>query len=280
MKSSRRITSQDKNSEEKKQDNGDGFEGESVDEAFLDENVNLLDDDLYLSDKEESDFVEYESLLQSPHPCRLIFKKKVVPIARKTDYDAGPHQSDGSNDENEPPNANLVASRDNVVQKQNDNSVSHLNKKSVNINSKKTKDVQLEKRNMFIPITQVELDSYNLDFLKGDEENIRKKISGMCHSLRFWLAAKFSGSLTRTKGLAKSGTMTIVKICRLLGIDNNSFRKFFSKPENQSKVPSDFDGYSPLEFHNLKKCAHPKIIESLALNLNSSLVQNVISAKK
>lgn len=241
-----------------------------------------LEDDLSLSSSDGLSLDAYDiikpTLLSSPN-CRLSLRKRTLPIPRKPDYVPKPYQSDHSNDENEPPESNLVVSKRNDSsgkRKLNRNSTSILSENSNKIYINDTKIQKIEKRNMFIRVNQVQLDSYDINFLKRNEKNVRAEVSGMCHSLRFWLAVKFSSSLTRTKGLPKSGALTKAKICRLLGIDGNSFFKSRVTVRDFSK----FDGLSPLEFSNLKKCTHLKIIKRLALNFHSPLVQNIISVKK
>lgn len=140
-------------------------------------------------------------------------------------------------------------------------------------NSKKNGTV--EKRNMYIPITQAQLDRYDINFLKGDVGNVRKIVSGMCHSLRFWLTAKFCKSLERSAGGRKKGALSKAEVCKRLGIDINRFKTMERKIKGKTFL--DYDRLSPLEFSYLRRRSHARYIKKYAQNLSCKTVQYVIS---
>lgn len=140
-------------------------------------------------------------------------------------------------------------------------------------NSKKNGTV--EKRNMYIPITQAQLDRYDINFLKGDVGNVRKIVSGMCHSLRFWLTAKFCKSLERSAGGRKKGALSKAEVCKRLGIDINRFKTMERKTKGKTFL--DYDRLSPLEFSCLRRRSHARYIKKYAQNLSCKTVQYVIS---
>lgn len=61
-----------------------------------------------------------------------------------------------------------------------------INLESSEANSEEAKAEEFELREMFVTtITQADLDRYDFKFLDGDETEVRKIITNMCHSLRF-----------------------------------------------------------------------------------------------
>lgn len=249
----------------------DVIEDELEDEVFLDEEEDLPDE-----------FYEIvQSITDGSPSCRINLRKRVATVPRKPDYSAYSYRKSDSDSENVPPASDLAVATnpdDDVNSASGSGPLLDLSSKLNEIGPEEAKGGGLELREMFAAITQADLDKYEIGFLDDDEGKIRNAVSRMCHSLRFWLAVKFSNSLARSRGLSKRGVMTSAKISRLLGVDHRSLRKHLSSPNN-SMTFLEFKGYSPLEFNCMSKCTHPQIIKKLASNWDSNLVQGIVNKK-
>lgn len=276
------------------EENGDNYRGENsgipsggaLDNATEDE----LEDEVFWGADVMPSIDTFEVIPSASDmlaPLVIRRQRLNAPIARKPDYSAYEYnKTDESESEGDILNADLdVSSDDGIDNKENNASVSNLRKNFTKIVVKKPEST-VEKRDMFVPIQQIELDGYNFEFLLGDEKIVRCVISSMNHSLRFWLAMKFADHLDKVKEVSRSAgnkkkkngrTISKSKMCRLLGIESCSFFKYRSS--NEDKNFDRYKGYSPLEFSNLAKCSHPKVIEKLALNIDSDLVQGVLKNK-
>lgn len=275
-----RCDDQDKDHTEEQQISANGEIGERrVSEVPTDSSGSGLEDDLLLSESDETTFDAYEIVKSMSSTSCITLKKRTLPVPRKPDYVPAPYYF--SDDENESPNKNLAASKNfSTGGKKKRGSILSpvLSENSNKIDGKNTKRVKIEKRSMYIRINQTQLDGYHIGFLQGDEKIVRKTISDMCHSLRFWLAIKFCAQLSSEKGMKKLGVLTQAKVCNFLGIPYDSFNSIRRKIG--SKTFTDFDGLSPLEYSCLNKRTHANKIEELASNLDDPLVQHVISVKK
>lgn len=233
-----------------------------------------LNEDLLLSESDEPPIDAHEIVQSISSP----FVKRTLPIPRKPNDLPAPtktmsYVSDSSDDEHKP-SVKKMAVSENIVKKKCGVllSISGENSKKIEANSK---NGNIEKRNMYISIDKAQLDRYDINFLKGDVRNVRKIVSGMCHSLRFWLAAKFCKSLGSTAGLKKPSIITKAKVCKLLGIDIKQFKGMQKKIKGKSFL--DYAGLSPLEYHCLQRRTHARHIKKYALNLSCKTVQHVIS---
>lgn len=241
-----------------------------------------LEDDLSISESDEPP-VDVHEVIQSILSPR---EKRTLPIPRKPDYvsvpyECTPYNSDDS--ENQPLNKKSASSKKvggNGKKKRGSVLSPVLGENSNKVDGNKVKKVEIEKRNMYIRIDQAQLDKYNVDFLTGNEKDVRKIVSGMCHSLRYWLAIKFCNLLGSTPGTKKSNVMTKAKVCRLLGIEFGSFKASHGKIRKEFKSFLDHDGLSPLEYCCLDRRTHAQKIKEYALNLDCPTVQHVISALK
>lgn len=139
------------------------------------------------------------------------------------------------------------------------------------------KEAVIERRPFFIPITQDELDEWDVDFLMGDEKEVRSIVKPMCHSLRYWLADKFCPP-NATVGKKKSGALSQRRICELLGIKYKAF--IYSKGKHKLKTFADFNGYSPLEDSNMKRCTQYAEIMEHASNLDHPIITGMIAKKE
>lgn len=238
----------------------------STDSSSTDDSLSGLEDDLRLSESDELSIDAPEIIKSISSPP----EKRILPIPRKLDYVPAPYVSD-SDEENEPPNKNLAASKKfgGSVKKKRGSVLSSV------LSENSNKNDEIEKRNMYIRIDQAQLDRYDINFLEDSEKNVHEIVKGMCHSLRFWLAVKFCNSLGSARGLKKANVMSKAKVCKLLGIKYKSFCVL--KPKIKSKTFSDFDGLSPLEYQCLQRRTHADEIREYALNLESPEVRYVIS---
>lgn len=136
----------------------------------------------------------------------------------------------------------------------------------------------LERRRMLIPIKPEDLNDYDIDFIMRDDEKTRAAIQDMCHSLRFWLAAKFCANLPSTRGLKKPGVLTQKAICLRLGIDPDNFKSKKSSISTQS--PADFGGLSPVEYASKTRHSQIDVIRDYASNLDDPCVKSILEWKK
>lgn len=225
-------------------------------------------------------------MAQSSASICNVLKKKVLPVVRKPDYISTYVRSD-EEEENQGSN-NITGGesrgKENSIPMLNpENLVVETDNKNVLIDSKD------EKRNMFVRIEQAELDTYGIDFIENNEKSIRFAVKTMCHSLRFWLVVKFcqmldSNEINRKREIEikLESKLTISKICQLFGIGKSSFFKFRSsngKSGQNQKTLSDYDGYSPLEYANLKNYVHPKVLKKLALNYQALVEDGIVKFK-
>lgn len=248
---------------------------------------------------------------QSPLPALPVYTTPSVPIARKTDYaphSPSRHEPDSETDSKNDSNSDSQSDSETDSESDTDSStecssattVDHLdvgNAENVAPNviliapsgsgsnpsaesvagpsPKITKAEKFELRNVFVRILPEDLEKYPMDYLKGNKERVRREISEMCHSLRFWLAAKINGTEPGTPGAKPSGALSQAAVCRQLGISPNSFKSY--KPKIKLKTSLDFDGLSPLEFDCLTKSSLFKKIKEIALNPDDPYVKNVLN---
>lgn len=211
----------------------------------------------------------------SESTMRLAFDKKTVPIARKPDYDPYPSPDVTSDCENVDPDLNSGSSKvsDTCSEKEENSGLGQI---SLESSGQKMED-KIERREMYIKICSGDLENYTSEFLHGPEEEVRAKISPMCHSMRYWLAIKFCGTMSGAVGMRKLGVLTQSRVCNLLGIPFKSFRNL--KKKYASKTPDDFAGYSPLEYQNLKRCTQLGTILEYASNLDHPIIKSMIDKK-
>lgn len=243
-----------------------------------------LVDDVFESDNESSAISVRDIigpiLLPTSAPS-INPKEQIAPIGRKPNYLEPTPSSRNSDAENDPPSLAIAVRSHQIPNGVRTGHVGPLRSVNATPNALNVAggSNKFELREMFVAITQADLDRYDSSFLLREEGEIRKEVSGMCHSLRFWLGVKFCLPLVRTRGTVKPGTLTYARVCNLLGIHEDSIRKFLSIEEKRSKTFADHGGYSPFEFNSLKRCTHPKNIREWASNLNSDVVQRVLNKK-
>lgn len=98
-------------------------------------------------------------------------------------------------------------------------------------------------RMMMERVTKDEINKFTETFFEGTDVEIKRKVTPMCHSKRFWLAVKFYNS-----PLVLAKVKSKVNLCeQLLGITVANVKKFFTVKDSKSKGPSDYDGLSPVE---------------------------------
>lgn len=199
---------------------------------------------------------------------RLNLKRRVASATNKTDCASLSLSNDHSDNENRPPNVGLA----------NPNNVAHRPDLESGSGSRNLYHDKHIKRNLYVKIGQADLDKYDLNFFDGSEDEIHEKVKDMCHSLRFWLCAKFWPALPDSQGMKKSGLLTKSQVCRFLGISFDSFKRY--QPKILSKTFENFDGLSPLEYNNLRRCTHGDKIEELALNSDNPIIKSIIKKNK
>lgn len=222
----------------------------------------------FLESNEPMDILEPSVLLDVLEPIRnetvasvsntVNSDRRVLPVPRKPDCILPPYQGSES-DESEDSIPNQPHTGGGSKSEIMENLVGRFSVSEVKPDGK---------RPMFIPITQSQLDAYGLSFLKSEPLLLHTVIRGLPHALRFWLTVKFYNFPKGSIGLSKSG------LCKLFGIDSNSFFKYL--PKIQGKTFADFDGFSPFEYLNLRSCIHPRVIRNLASNYDSVLVQSIV----
>lgn len=207
-------------------------------------------------------------------PQATTSNRLTLPIPRKPDcYPAGfsycGHDSE-TDDSDE-----LVSDKDNNSSSQ-----------SLFLLSKSVSDLNLigQKREMFVKITQADLDGYSLEFLNCNSDYVCRTVTGMNHSLRFWLCMKLCDLIVQPSSVSKkmllhAPILTKTKLCEIFGVECSSFFKYRSKFGKVCKTFSDYGGYSPLEFFSTQCRRHIGVLQNLASNFESEYVQNLLSRK-
>lgn len=141
---------------------------------------------------------------------------------------------------------------DQTDNRENDQNITNVSNRKMNRTNKRGSDVlreRYEKRIVFRQESYKDIEQIGIDFFNDSKKCIRKKISPMSHSKRFWLTVKFFND-TRT-GYSQSS------ICQLFGLNTNSVRAFVKKykanSDNIKHLMGMFRGLSPIEMPLTRK---------------------------